>query len=89
MLLSLLWQREGNRKGPTSSSEQEGPKTPDPKVASAHDVPLSSLIKKLFADKKEKRKGSVFGSFLHMKMRFFFFEIPSKKSSKYYFKIYL
>ncbi|XP_021281928.1 bZIP transcription factor TGA10 [Herrania umbratica] len=24
--------REGNRKGPTSSSEQEGPKTPDPKT---------------------------------------------------------
>ncbi|KAL0359458.1 UNVERIFIED_CONTAM: bZIP transcription factor TGA10 [Sesamum angustifolium] len=24
--------REGNRKGPTSSSEQEGPKTPDPKA---------------------------------------------------------
>ncbi|KAF5176587.1 alpha/beta-Hydrolases superfamily protein, partial [Thalictrum thalictroides] len=23
--------REGNRKGPTSSSEHEGPKTPDPK----------------------------------------------------------
>jgi len=29
----LTWQRESNhRKGPTSSSEQEGPKTPDPKV---------------------------------------------------------
>lgn len=28
-------QREGNRKGPTSSnSEHEGPKTPDPKVIS-------------------------------------------------------
>lgn len=27
------WQRPGNRKGPTtSSSEHEGPKTPDPKV---------------------------------------------------------
>ncbi|KAL4273170.1 hypothetical protein GQ457_13G011490 [Hibiscus cannabinus] len=25
-------QREGNQKGPTSSSEQEGPKTPDPKT---------------------------------------------------------
>ncbi|KAF5197220.1 hypothetical protein FRX31_013193, partial [Thalictrum thalictroides] len=24
--------REGNHKGPTSSSEHEGPKTPDPKV---------------------------------------------------------
>lgn len=56
MLLSLLWQREGNRKGPTSSSEQEGPKTPDPKVASAHDVTLSSLIKRLFSDKKRKKK---------------------------------
>jgi len=28
----LLFQREGNRKGTTSSSEQEAPKTPDPKV---------------------------------------------------------
>ncbi|KAL5983297.1 bZIP transcription factor tga10, partial [Asimina triloba] len=28
----FISQREGNRKGPTSSSEQEGPKTPDPKT---------------------------------------------------------
>jgi len=28
----VLYQREGNRKGATSSSEQEAPKTPDPKV---------------------------------------------------------
>ena len=32
--MHLIWQRESNRKGPTSSSEQEGPKTPDPKVNS-------------------------------------------------------
>ena len=30
--MHVLYQREGNRKGATSSSEQEAPKTPDPKV---------------------------------------------------------
>jgi len=34
--MRLIWQRESNRKGPTSSSEQEGPKTPDPKVNSSN-----------------------------------------------------
>lgn len=28
----MVLQRENNRKGTTSSSEHEGPKTPDPKV---------------------------------------------------------
>jgi len=27
-----VWQKENNRKATTSSSEHEGPKTPDPKV---------------------------------------------------------
>lgn len=30
--MDVLYQREGNLKGTTSSSEQEAPKTPDPKV---------------------------------------------------------
>ncbi|KAH7578470.1 hypothetical protein JRO89_XS01G0385800 [Xanthoceras sorbifolium] len=46
--------REGNRKGPTSSSEQEGPKTPDPKVTSL--VLTITTLRRLAQNREAARK---------------------------------
>ncbi|XP_047326027.1 bZIP transcription factor TGA10 [Impatiens glandulifera] len=41
--------REGNKKGPTSSSDQEGPKTPDPKI-------LRQTLRRLAQNREAARK---------------------------------
>ncbi|XVF31029.1 hypothetical protein REPUB_Repub16aG0110200 [Reevesia pubescens] len=53
---ALIWQREGNRKAPTLSSELEGPKTPDPKT-------LRRLAQNMEAARKSRlrKKGMFFG----------------------------